>query len=156
MENFPCGGIQEVVEAGWAGPWRALCKGAPRFIHLRGSQSLHVEHSVAIPTTQQPHNSQHFDSPLMPREDLLYPALRNVCPPSGSTSRRQPPSLLSSPGKQKTWRRSCHSCTSQISDSSGGSFLSCRRRANTCSEWTLLSVRRLTSFISILGNISRS
>lgn len=34
--------------------------------------------------------------------------------------------------------------------------MSCRRSANTCSEWTLLSVRRLTSFISIRGNISRS
>ena len=48
---------------------------------------------MAIPTTQQPQNSQPFDSPLMPREDLLCPALRNVCPSSGSTSRRQPPSL---------------------------------------------------------------
>lgn len=46
-----------------------------------------------------------------------------------------------------------HSLTSQISESSGGSFLSWRRRAKTCSEWTLLSVRRLTSFISIRGNI---
>lgn len=49
-----------------------------------------------------------------------------------------------------------HSFTSQISDSSGGSFLSWRRRANTCSEWTLLSVRRLTSFISMRGNIKWS
>lgn len=49
-----------------------------------------------------------------------------------------------------------HSCTSQISESRGGSFLSCSRRANTCSEWTLLSVRRLTSFINIRGNIRRS
>lgn len=49
-----------------------------------------------------------------------------------------------------------HSCTSQISESRGGSFLSCSRRANTCSEWTLLSVRRLTSFINIRGNIKRS
>ncbi|KAG7279937.1 hypothetical protein CRUP_009912 [Coryphaenoides rupestris] len=47
-----------------------------------------------------------------------------------------------------------HSCTSQISESSGGSFLSCRRRAKTCSECTLLRVRRLTSFISMRGNIS--
>ncbi|KAK7828912.1 hypothetical protein U0070_002142, partial [Myodes glareolus] len=29
------------------------------------------------------------------------------------------------------------------------------RSANTCSEWTLLNVRRLTNFISIRGNISR-
>lgn len=46
-----------------------------------------------------------------------------------------------------------HSCTSQISESRGGSFLSCSRRAKTCSEWTLLRVRRLTSFINIRGNI---
>lgn len=49
-----------------------------------------------------------------------------------------------------------HSWTSHISERSGGSFLSCKRRANTCSEWTLLSVRRLTSFISIRGNIKWS
>lgn len=49
-----------------------------------------------------------------------------------------------------------HSLTSQISESRGGSFLSWSRRANTCSEWTLLSVRRLTSFISIRGNIKWS
>lgn len=46
-----------------------------------------------------------------------------------------------------------HSCTSQISESRGGSFLSCSRRAKTCSEWTLLRVRRLTSFINIRGNM---
>lgn len=49
-----------------------------------------------------------------------------------------------------------HSWTSQISDSRGGSFLSWSRRANTCSECTELSVRRLTSFISIRGKRSRS
>lgn len=49
--------------------------------------------------------------------------------------------------------RRSHSWTSQISDSSGGSFLSWRRRAKTCSEWTLLRVRRLTSFMSMRGNI---
>lgn len=49
-----------------------------------------------------------------------------------------------------------HSLTSQISESSGGSFLSWRRRAKTCSEWTLLRVRRLTSFISMRGNIKWS
>lgn len=55
------------------------------------------------------------------------------------------------------WHQVCsHSLTSQISESSGGSFLSWRRRAKTCSEWTLLSVRRLTSFISIRGNIKWS
>ena len=59
MENFPCGGKQEVVEAGWAGPWRALCKGAPRFIHLtgftessRGAQCGYPDYSAAtkLPT----------------------------------------------------------------------------------------------------------
>lgn len=49
-----------------------------------------------------------------------------------------------------------HSWTSQISDSRGGSFLSWSRRANTCSECTELSVRKLTSFISIRGKRSRS
>lgn len=62
---------------------------------------------------------------------------------SARASRNQTPAL---------WLCS-HSLTSQISESSGGSFLSWRRRAKTCSEWTLLSVRRLTSFISIRGNI---
>lgn len=80
----------------------------------------------------------------------------SVCFPS----RKQPGASAFQPRKQKIWgwggRKSSHSCTSQISESSGGSFLSCRRSANTCSEWTLLSVRRLTSFISIRGNISRS
>lgn len=59
--------------------------------------------------------------------------------------------------KATLWHQVCsHSLTSQISESSGGSFLSWRRRAKTCSEWTLLSVRRLTSFISIRGNIKWS
>ena len=49
-----------------------------------------------------------------------------------------------------------HSWTSQISDSRGGSFLSWSRRAKTCSECTELSVRRLTSFISIRGKRSWS
>lgn len=49
-----------------------------------------------------------------------------------------------------------YSCTSQISDRSGGSFLSWRRNAKTCSECTLLRVRRLTSFMSIRGNIKWS
>lgn len=73
-----------------------------------------------------------------------------------STSRKQSVSLSRVATAQRTWWKDSHSCTSQISDSSGGSFLSCRRSANTCSEWTLLKVRRLTNFISIRGNISRS
>lgn len=66
------------------------------------------------------------------------------CPCRGSSSHRRGYQVCS------------HSLTSQISDSRGGSFLSWRRRAKTCSEWTLLNVRRLTSFISIRGNIKWS
>lgn len=90
----------------------------------------------------------------MPSSEECLPF--SVCFPS----RKQPGASAFQPRKQKIWGwgggKSSHSCTSQISESSGGSFLSCRRSANTCSEWTLLSVRRLTSFISIRGNISRS
>lgn len=49
-----------------------------------------------------------------------------------------------------------YSCTSQISDSNGGSFLSWSRNAKTCSECTELRVRRLTSFMSIRGKRSWS
>lgn len=49
-----------------------------------------------------------------------------------------------------------YSCTSQISDSKGGSFLSWSRNAKTCSECTELRVRRLTSFMSMRGKRSWS
>lgn len=77
------------------------------------------------------------------------------CLPFSACSTHRKQSVRAVWPTQRT-RRNSHSWTSQISDSRGGSFLSCRRRANTCSEWTLLKVRRLTSFISIRGNISGS
>lgn len=147
-----------MVEAGWAGPWRTLCKVSPRFIHLvvsvqcsNGAQLWQDPPMLSSHKTLNP-----LISPLMPREDLHSPASRNICPsqsvmPLGGNHGPQP-----APEKNEVRVKDSHSCTSQISESSGGSFLSCRRSANTCSEWTLLSVRRLTSFISIRGNISRS
>ena len=140
-----------MVEAGWAGPWPTLCKVAPRFIHLAGS--VPSSHGSTVSAESPGPSSHKIPNPLtllMPREDVLCPALRNVCPSQSRLSH------LPQKTEDTEWGKNSHSCTSQISESSGGSFLSCRRSANTCSEWTLLSVRRLTSFISIRGNISRS
>lgn len=86
-------------------------------------------------------------------------ALTNPWPvrQKGVSSPSWMPCLSQTSQSHGVWHQACsHSLTSQISESSGGSFLSWRRRAKTCSEWTLLSVRRLTSFISIRGNIKWS
>lgn len=164
-ENFSGGPVGKTGSGGGrtGRAWENLVQSGPQ-VHPFGWGSTGFRWSTvsAGPSTAQQPNSQPFDSPLMSLEDLLCPALSYVCPsqsasPLGSSRAHQP----SSPENRRYGgvgggRKSSHSCTSQISESSGGSFLSCRRSANTCSEWTLLSVRRLTSFISIRGNISRS
>lgn len=153
-ENFSRGPVGKTGSGGGRA-WRTLCKVAPRFILLirpvqcsNGAQLWQDPQCPAVTKLPTPY------SPLMPSEDLFCTAPWNVCPSQSVPPLRRPPAgpqpARPQPGEDS------HSCTSQISESSGGSFLSCRRSANTCSEWTLLSVRRLTSFISIRGNISGS
>lgn len=85
------------MEAGRAGPGRTLCKAAPRPIHLVGAVQASDGAVSAGPSTAQQPNSQPFDFPLMSLEELLCPALRNVCPsqsasPLGSSRAHQPSS----------------------------------------------------------------
>lgn len=163
-ENFSGGPVGNTGSGGGrtGRAWENLVQSGPQ-AHPFGWGSTGFRRSTvsAGPSTAQQPNSQPFDFPLMSLEELLCPALRNVCPshsasPLGSSRRISLPAQKTEDMGVGVGGKSSHSCTSQISESSGGSFLSCRRSANTCSEWTLLSVRRLTSFISIRGNISRS
>lgn len=93
-----------------------MCKGGPQVHPFDRVHTVFTWAQCAISRLPSSHKLPTFDSPLMPREDLsAQPSGMFVLYP-GSTSRRQPQPPVIQPRKtEKTRRRNCHSCTSQIS-----------------------------------------